>query len=152
MPGCGGDAPLLQPGTWHLTILTILTLPSYFTWLFTILNEKEQKREKKWSYREGYFHRFSRTFSPANSSEYSQNRKISQWSGDFLADQFNTTPKSSCTEHQVYTWLFLLFLLFLLCLIVYDTKWKRAKKEKRNEAISYQRGHDNRQRRGKDNL
>ena len=100
---------------------------SYFTWLFTLLNEKETKREKKWSYREANFHRFSRTFSPVNSSEYSQNSKISQWSGDFLADQFNTTPKSSCTEHQVYTWLFLLFLLYL---IVYYTKWKREKKRK----------------------
>ena len=103
---------------------------SYFTWLFTILNEKEKKREKKWSYREANFHRFSRTFSPVNSSEYSQNSKISQWSGDFLADQFNPTPKSSCTEHQVYTWLFLLFLLVLLYLIVCYTKWKRAKKRK----------------------
>ena len=100
---------------------------SYFTWLFAVLNEKETKREKKWSYREANFHRFSRTFSPVNSSEYSQNSKISQWSGDFLTDQFNTTLKSTCTEHQVYTWL---FLLFLLCLIVYYTKWKRAKKRK----------------------
>ena len=60
----------------------------------------------------------------------SQNSKISQWSGDFLADQFNTTLKSTCTEHQVYTWLFLLFLLLLLYLIVYYTKWKREKKRK----------------------
>ena len=65
---------------------------------------KKSKKEKRNEATErAIFIDFQGPFHPANSSEYSQKSKISQWSGDFLADQFNTTPKSTCTEHQVYT-------------------------------------------------